>query len=65
MPPADTPVLGTPSTHICSAHAPVPDTGAESVNVWTASIQPPGLMKMRLMHLQEHHQGHQAHCNYL
>ena len=25
------------------------------------SVQPPGLMKVRLMHHQEHHQGHQAH----
>ena len=30
------------------------------MNEWITSIQPPGLMKMRLMHHQEHHLGHQA-----
>ena len=30
------------------------------MNEWITSIQPPGLMKMRLMHYQEHHLGHQA-----
>ena len=29
-------------------------------NEWITYIQPPGLMKMRLMHHQEHHLGHQA-----
>ena len=33
------------------------------MNEWVASIQPPGLMKMRLMHHQEHHLGHQAPQN--
>ena len=28
---------------------------------WGTSMQPPGLMKMRSMHRQEHHQGRQAH----
>ena len=31
-----------------------------TMNEWITSIQPPGLMKMRLMHHQEHHLGHQA-----
>ena len=30
------------------------------MNDWITCTQPPGLMKMRLMHHQEHHQGHQA-----
>ena len=30
------------------------------MNEYITSIQPPGLMKMRLMHHQEHHLGHQA-----
>ena len=31
------------------------------MNEWLTSIQPPGLMKMRLMHhLQEHDLGHQG-----
>ena len=34
------------------------------INEWITSIQPPGLMKMRLMHHQEHHLGHQAPESY-
>ena len=30
---------------------------------WITHIQPPGLMKMRLMYRQEHHLGHQAPKN--
>ena len=33
------------------------------VDEWITSIQPQGLMKMRLMHHQEHHQGYQAPQN--
>ena len=33
------------------------------MNVWIMSIQPPGLMKMRLLHHQEHHLGDQAPQN--
>ena len=33
------------------------------MNEWITSIQPPGLMKMRLMHHQEHHLGHHAPQN--
>ncbi len=36
---------------------------ALGMNEWITSIQPPGLMKMRLMHHQEHHLGHQAPQN--
>ena len=35
------------------------------MNELITSIQPPGLMKMRLMHHQEHHLGHQAPQNIL
>ena len=33
------------------------------MNVWITPIQPSGLMKMKLTHHQEHHQGHQAPQN--
>ena len=33
------------------------------MNEWSTSIQPPGLMKMRLMHHQEHYQVYQAPQN--
>ncbi len=33
----------------------------DSINDWVnESAQPPGLMKMRLMHHQQHQEGHQA-----
>ena len=34
-----------------------PEIGA-CMNEWITSIQPSGLMKMRLMHHQKHHLGH-------
>ena len=35
----------------------------KKMNGWSTPIQPPGLMRMRLMHHQEHHPGHQAPHN--
>ena len=35
-------------------------TAFQIMNEWIPFIQPLGLMKMRLMHHQEHHLGHQA-----
>ena len=34
-----------------------------TVNEWMDHIKPPGRVRMRLMHRQEHHQGHQAPQN--
>ena len=40
----------------CELHTILQDQ--YNVSKWITTIQPPGLMKMRLMHHQEHHEGH-------